>query len=73
MFQMWKRSIESKSTVKMYDHENGLAVPDRKEKQWVSFECKKCGYNTSWSKILNAKESRLRQSYKTKSTGGRKN
>lgn len=63
------------SQLKMYPHENGIAVPDEKNNQWVSFECK-CGYNTSWSKILTAKESKLRQSYKRShkamSTGGRK-
>lgn len=38
--------------VKMYPHEAGIEVPDKKGKQWVYVVCPECDHELSWDKLI---------------------
>ena len=43
----------SVKNMEWYPHDNGIAVPNYEELQWVYVVCKKCEYQNSYRKILN--------------------
>jgi hypothetical protein len=51
--QCWKTRDKTCNLgrAKMYEHDGGVYIKGKKERQWLYFTCSRCGYQWAWHKI----------------------